>query len=286
MTGPQVSLDRRFVGRRQATADLEAPHLPVADDGAATKVLLAGRLVAVASLGDASGLPCVYAGDPFPTWLSPWAQPWVVGLMGVTQGEHVRPVLCDPCADLVSSADGSVTRDDDVDAVRHALEQPQPYEVVRDGVVGSVEVVEHRDEDIRQHVDAQLRYDRQPVGSLQGLAPDRVLALGSLSKTLAPGIRLGWLLVPPALAGSVVRERLLTSRGAPALDQLALATLMQSGRYDRHVTHIDRTPVRCPIRSSNRPIPGRALGVRGPGAHRITDPGTCEVGSLSRAVVS
>ncbi len=83
--------------------------------------------------------------------------------------------------------------------------------------------------------DAEFRYDRQPVGSLQGLAPDRVLALGSLSKTLAPGIRLGWLLVPPALLGAVVREKLLTSRGAPALDQLALATLMESGRYDRHV---------------------------------------------------
>jgi GntR family transcriptional regulator / MocR family aminotransferase len=73
------------------------------------------------------------------------------------------------------------------------------------------------------------------VGSLQGLAADRVVALGSLSKTLAPGIRLGWLLAPPALVGPVVREKLLTSRGAPALDQLALATLMESGRYDRHV---------------------------------------------------
>jgi GntR family transcriptional regulator / MocR family aminotransferase len=83
--------------------------------------------------------------------------------------------------------------------------------------------------------DAEFRYDRQPVGSVQGLAPDRVVALGSLSKTLAPGIRLGWLLVPPPLAGAVVREKLLTSRGAPALDQLALATLMESGRYDRHV---------------------------------------------------
>jgi GntR family transcriptional regulator/MocR family aminotransferase len=83
--------------------------------------------------------------------------------------------------------------------------------------------------------DAEFRYDRQPVGSLQGLAPDHVLALGSLSKTLAPGIRLGWLLVPPALIDAVLREKLLTSRGAPALDQLALAALMESGRYDRHV---------------------------------------------------
>ena len=83
--------------------------------------------------------------------------------------------------------------------------------------------------------DAEFRYDRQPVGSLQGLAPERVLALGSLSKTLAPGIRLGWMLVPPALVGPVVGEKLLTSRGAPALDQLALAALMESGRYDRHL---------------------------------------------------
>jgi GntR family transcriptional regulator / MocR family aminotransferase len=83
--------------------------------------------------------------------------------------------------------------------------------------------------------DAEFRYDRQPVGSLQGLASGRVVALGSLSKTLAPGIRLGWLLVPPALVGPVIREKVLTSRGAPALDQLALATLLESGRYDRHV---------------------------------------------------
>ena len=88
---------------------------------------------------------------------------------------------------------------------------------------------------VEDDYDAEFRYDRQPVGSLQGLAPDRVLALGSLSKTLATGIRLGWLLVPPTLLGAVVREKLLTSRGAPALDQLALATLMESGRYDRHV---------------------------------------------------
>ena len=83
--------------------------------------------------------------------------------------------------------------------------------------------------------DAEFRYDRQPVGSLQGLAPDRVLALGSLSKTLAPGLRLGWMLVPASLVASVVREKHLVSRGTPALDQLALAALMESGRYDRHL---------------------------------------------------
>jgi GntR family transcriptional regulator/MocR family aminotransferase len=107
--------------------------------------------------------------------------------------------------------------------------------------------------------DAELRYDRQPVGSLQGLAPDRVLALGSLSKTMAPGIRLGWLLVPPSLVGPVVREKLLTSRGAPALDQLALAALMESGRYDRHVLRMRE------VYRRRRDVLARAVAQHAPG---------------------
>jgi GntR family transcriptional regulator/MocR family aminotransferase len=83
--------------------------------------------------------------------------------------------------------------------------------------------------------DAEFRYDRQPVGSLHGLAPDRVVALGSLSKTFAPALRIGWLLVPPALRAAVLTEKRLTTRGVPALDQLALAILIESGRFDRHL---------------------------------------------------
>ena len=83
--------------------------------------------------------------------------------------------------------------------------------------------------------DAEFRYDRQPVGSLQGLAPARVIALGSVSKTLAPAIRLGWVLAPPAVVAGIVREKRLSSRGAPGLDQEALALLMETGRFDRHL---------------------------------------------------
>ena len=81
--------------------------------------------------------------------------------------------------------------------------------------------------------DAEFRYDRQAVGSMQGLAPHRVVAFGSVSKTLAPGVRIGWVLSPPPLTDAIVREKHLTSRGVPALDQLALAHLMSSGRYDK-----------------------------------------------------
>ncbi len=83
--------------------------------------------------------------------------------------------------------------------------------------------------------DAEFRYDRQPVGSLQGLAPERVVAMGTVSKTLASGLRLGWMVVPPALRAAVLDEKTLTGRGAPALDQLALAALVESGRYDKHL---------------------------------------------------
>ena len=86
--------------------------------------------------------------------------------------------------------------------------------------------------------DADFRYDRQPVGSLQGLNPDRVIALGSVSKTLAPAIRLGWVLAPARFVEGIVEEKRLSSRGAPGLDQEALALLMETGRYDRHLRRV------------------------------------------------
>lgn len=86
--------------------------------------------------------------------------------------------------------------------------------------------------------DAEFRYDRQPVGSLQGLNSTRVIALGSVSKTLAPAIRLGWVLAPARFMAGIVEEKRLSSRGAPGLDQEALALLMETGRFDRHLRRV------------------------------------------------
>jgi len=86
--------------------------------------------------------------------------------------------------------------------------------------------------------DAEFRYDRQPVGSLQGLDPARVIALGSASKTVAPAIRLGWVLAPARFVAGIVEEKRLSCRGAPGLDQEALALLMESGRFDRHLRRV------------------------------------------------
>jgi GntR family transcriptional regulator / MocR family aminotransferase len=82
--------------------------------------------------------------------------------------------------------------------------------------------------------DGEFRYDRQPVGALQGLDPDRVVHLGTASKSLAPGLRLAWMVLPPAL----VEEAAAAKGGIDtcgALDQLTLAEFLTSGAYDRHV---------------------------------------------------
>ncbi|HEY6746935.1 MAG TPA: PLP-dependent aminotransferase family protein [Mycobacteriales bacterium] len=88
---------------------------------------------------------------------------------------------------------------------------------------------------IEDDYDAEFRYDRQPVGAVQGLAPDRVVAMGSTSKTLSPTLRMGWIVCPPRLRDAVLAEKQLLGRGAPGLDQLALAAMIESGRYDRHL---------------------------------------------------
>ncbi|AVT39279.1 PLP-dependent aminotransferase family protein [Plantactinospora sp. BB1] len=88
---------------------------------------------------------------------------------------------------------------------------------------------------VEDDYDAEFRYDREPVGSLQGLAPDHVVTIGTVSKTLAPAIRLGWMLCPSALTGAVLHDKRLVDRGSSLLDQLTVATLISSGRYDRHL---------------------------------------------------
>ena len=83
--------------------------------------------------------------------------------------------------------------------------------------------------------DSEFRYDRQPVGALQGIAPDRVILLGSTSKTHAPAIRLGWAAAPASLLAALTAGKEAADRGSSALDQYAFGLLLDSGRHDRHV---------------------------------------------------
>lgn len=86
---------------------------------------------------------------------------------------------------------------------------------------------------IEDDYDGEFRYDRHPVGALQALAPEHVIYAGTTSKALAPGLRLGWLVLPAHLVAEVAAA--MTETTASTLEQLTLAELITSGGYDRHI---------------------------------------------------
>ncbi|SFF08169.1 transcriptional regulator, GntR family [Actinacidiphila alni] len=88
---------------------------------------------------------------------------------------------------------------------------------------------------VEDDYDGEFRYDRQPVGALQGTAPDHVVYLGTASKTLGPALRLGWMVLPPHLVGAVAEAKLYSDYHTGAVGQLALADLIGTHAYDRHV---------------------------------------------------
>lgn len=88
---------------------------------------------------------------------------------------------------------------------------------------------------IEDDYDAEYRYDRAPIGALQGLAPAQVVYVGSTSKMLAPALRLGWMVVPPHLVRLVAEEKRDADLGSPGLEQLSLARFVEAGQLDRHL---------------------------------------------------
>jgi GntR family transcriptional regulator/MocR family aminotransferase len=93
---------------------------------------------------------------------------------------------------------------------------------------------------IEDDYDAEYRYDRAPVGALQGLGPDRVIYFGSASKTLVPGLRMGWMVLPPELVDPAIELKNLADAGNSVMDQIAFAQLLASGGYDRHLRQMRR----------------------------------------------
>jgi GntR family transcriptional regulator/MocR family aminotransferase len=91
---------------------------------------------------------------------------------------------------------------------------------------------------IEDDYDAEFRYDRAPIGALQGLAPQRVAYAGCASKTLTPALRLGWLAVPDWLVDEAVRQKLLDDMGNTVLEQLAFARFIETGGLARHLRRV------------------------------------------------
>lgn len=93
---------------------------------------------------------------------------------------------------------------------------------------------------IEDDYDAELRYDKAPVPAMQSLAPDLVALTGSVSKTLAPGLRLGWVLLPAHLVSEVVAAKRGADLGCSVTEQATLAQLLGTDEYQRHVRRVRR----------------------------------------------
>ncbi|GGL95407.1 GntR family transcriptional regulator [Streptomyces fumigatiscleroticus] len=88
---------------------------------------------------------------------------------------------------------------------------------------------------VEDDYDGEFRYDRQPVGAVQGLDPDRVAYIGSASKSLSPALRLGWMVLPGWLVDDVLAAKGPREMWSGVIDQLALADFIACGAYDRHL---------------------------------------------------
>jgi GntR family transcriptional regulator/MocR family aminotransferase len=91
---------------------------------------------------------------------------------------------------------------------------------------------------VEDDYDAEFRYDRAPIGALQGLAPEHVIYAGCASKTLTPALRLGWVAAPAALVDELVREKVFDDMGTALLEQLALARFIDAGGFARHLRRV------------------------------------------------
>jgi GntR family transcriptional regulator/MocR family aminotransferase len=85
---------------------------------------------------------------------------------------------------------------------------------------------------------ADFHYDRPALACLQGMRPEHVILIGSVSMTLAPAMRLGWIVPPPQLLRAIAETKRDDDFGTPILEQHALASWLESGHYDRHVRHV------------------------------------------------
>jgi GntR family transcriptional regulator/MocR family aminotransferase len=139
---------------------------------------------------------------------------------------------------------------------------------------------------IEDDYDAEYRYDRAPVGALQGVAPDRVVYVGSTSKTLAPGLRIGWMVLPAHLVDAVALAKGLADTGSSVMDQMAFGQLLTSGGYDRHLRQMRRRYLirrNALLRALSRHLPQAVVLGAAAGVHlTVRFPDGCPIDEVVR----
>ena len=206
--------------RRTRGVQADAQHV-VLCSGATQAIALLGRVLRVVSC----------------RW--PWRIPdsgCIEWCCGTTVSSHLAVPVDDDGIDVTALADSGAT------TVLSTPAHQSPTGVVLSAArrTALVEWARAGHLVIEDDYDAEYRYDRAPVGALQGIAPDRVIYVGSTSKTLAPGLRIGWMVMPPQLVGAARLAKSLADTGSSVMDQIAFASLLTSGSYDRHLRQMRR----------------------------------------------
>lgn len=125
---------------------------------------------------------------------------------------------------------------------------------------------------VEDDYDAEYRYDRAPVGALQSLDPERIVYAGSASKTMAPGLRLGWLVAPPKLAEAVRAQQTLSDFGVSRIEQAVFAEFFARGDLDRHLRRMRgryRARRNALVKAVERWMPGATVQGIAAGLHAV-----------------
>jgi GntR family transcriptional regulator / MocR family aminotransferase len=140
---------------------------------------------------------------------------------------------------------------------------------------------------VEDDFDAEYRYDGSGLGAVQGLAPDRVAYIGSASKRLTPGMRLGWALLPPWLAWPLIQAKAIEDSGSEAIGQLALHDFIERGELDRHIRRMRLRYQRrraAMVDALSRHLPGARVSMAAAGLYELVQlPGGTDEAALVAA---